>query len=367
MMHPFGSHGPTYYYAVNARGASHVAQNKPCQDSFAVRFVRDGEIVVAAVADGVGSAAASEAGSMCAAQAAVQHCAKFIADNGEHIGVNDVLQCMKEAFRQAMQAVERHCRRDPNHELRDFDTTLCLAVYGNSRLYWGQSGDSGLIAAFNDGTYELLTRQQRDAAGRVYPLRFGERFWEFGAATKAACSFMLATDGVLENVFAPPILAKNWHTPLDRSQAHKFLRAWPHDEEHAEELQRQADAFFLNRANSCDLVDDRTALVVHDSRAQPLSQPAEYYEPPDWKLVAERRNAKLRQGLASAAPQTAPAAHVAHRTLVVRSAPSFVRPRHARTYVDLRIIAGQYTPKTRNDVRAARMMDSHVPRCINRR
>lgn len=285
-----------YHYAVHQRGPLHVERGKPCQDAYAARVARGA--YVAGVADGVGTARHAERGARAAVQAAVQHCVRHYRPTMEE---HEVLDLVRKAYCQAFYATVRCAARQGDAQLRSFDTTLCLALYDGVRLFWGQAGDSGLVVAHGDGTYELVTRQQRDQMGRVRPLRFGPDFWKFGVVDDVA-SFLLATDGVLEHTIAPPVLASNWHTPLNRARVRWFLHPRAGDGDDVAAVQSAAAAWFSALPEG-ELSDDRTLLVVCDDEHPPAERPAEYYDAPDWERVRRSFEEKL-----SAKPDVRPPA-----------------------------------------------------------
>ena len=202
-------------YGASVVGPWHAEAGVPCQDSNASWVSEDGALAAAAVSDGLGSELHSDVGSEVASRVAVDYCAE---EMGEPAG--------------------------------EFDATLSLVLLDGDRLFWGQSGDSGIVAGMTDGTYVLVTDKQRDGEGRVYPLCF-DTCWDFGVLEGAATA-LLCTDGVLEGMIAPPILAANSDCPLDL------------------------------------IDDDKTVVVVFDDERFPESQPEDYYAEPDYEAILER-------------------------------------------------------------------------------
>lgn len=282
-----------HLYSVNVAGPSHLAAGLPCQDSAAFANL-DGELAVMAVADGLGSESRSDVGSRVAADESVAYCV-------EHLrgckGDADVFQLMREAFYQAYDAVLAAAERAG--ECADqYDATLCLALLNGSRLYWGNAGDSGIVACLADGTYHVVTAMQRDGEGRVFPLCFDE-MWEFGLVEDVS-TLLLCTDGILEDVLAPPILAVHGDNPVDTSQAEMFLHPRPGDAEDLAEVERQARAYFAAYPKEL-LDDDKTMVVVFDGDNPPARQPPAYYEVPDWPAIIAKASAAL-YGAADEAP-----------------------------------------------------------------
>ena len=93
--------------------------------------------------------------------------------------VSNTLQLLQKEIPKLQNKIESVAAEN-GHELDQYDTTLSLVVFIGDRLYYGHSGDSGIIAMNTEGIYEKVTDQQRDSDGRVFPLYFGEDKWVFG-------------------------------------------------------------------------------------------------------------------------------------------------------------------------------------------
>ena len=141
-----------------APGSSHLRDDLPNQDAAACRLVEVGmgKVVVAAVADGAGSAARSDEGSRIAADTAVativgginkQPAAAF----GEHLAES----LARYAIKQAKIAVERYGLR---HDVppRELACTLVVAFASDDLFTAAQVGD-GAVIAFNIGSGEAKT------------------------------------------------------------------------------------------------------------------------------------------------------------------------------------------------------------------
>lgn len=302
-------------YRANVAGPSHREAGIPCQDSCAVERIGE-RLVVTAVADGLGSERHSDIGSRVACSTAVSHCAETLAEtwaarDGKGLSAQeasdgsdtdrgamneeapdasgDVIAVIREAFACAYEAVLDEAARR-GQPAGQFDSTLCLAVFDGETVWWGHSGDSGLVVALKDGRYVLVTRMQRDREGHVYPLCFDER-WEFGSVDGVA-TLMLCTDGVLEAIVAPPVLAAHADNPVDTRLARMFLHPEPDDAEHLAEVEEQA-ARYLDTYPRKLLDDDKTVVVAFDDTALPAEQPDPYYAGPDWIAVLAKAQANL--------------------------------------------------------------------------
>lgn len=281
-------------YGASVVGPWHVKAGIPCQDSHASWVSEDGALAAAAASDGLGSELHSDVGSAVASRVAVDYCGEHARPGAD---AQETLEVLRGAYRAAYSAVLDRAAQ-MGESAGEFDATLSLVLLDGDRLFWGQSGDSGIVAGMADGTYVLVTDKQRDDEGRVYPLCF-DTHWEFGVLEGVATA-LLCTDGVLEGMIAPPILAANSDCPLDRAKAHMFLHPLADDAEHLEEVQRQAAAYLESYPSEL-IDDDKTIVVVFDDERFPQSQPDGYYAEPDYEAIRERAYQSLYRG----APQGA--------------------------------------------------------------
>lgn len=74
-------------YAASATGKSHLDKGIPCQDAFA--FHADGDVLVAVVCDGAGSAASSDVGSRLTADTVVRNLAAAWAQQGDALATSE--------------------------------------------------------------------------------------------------------------------------------------------------------------------------------------------------------------------------------------------------------------------------------------
>lgn len=276
-------------YGASVVGPWHAEAGVPCQDSNASWVSEDGTLAAAAVSDGLGSELHSDVGSEVASRVAVDYCAEHARPGAD---AQETIEVLRGAYRAAYLAV-LDCAAEMGEPAGEFDATLSLVLLDGDRLFWGQSGDSGIVAGMTDGTYVLVTSKQRDGEGRVYPLCF-DTCWDFGVLEGAATA-LLCTDGVLEGMIAPPVLAANSDCPIDRSKARMFLHPLADDAKHLDEVQRQVVAYLESYPR--DLIDDdKTVVVVFDDERFPESQPEDYYAESDYEAILERAYQNLYRG-----------------------------------------------------------------------
>ena len=270
-----------YAYGVTLQGTYHVNNDIVCQDAHSIIKVDD-HVAVAAVADGLGSEDYSDVASRLAAEISTKYCAEHItADSSER----EILDIIETAFHLALNSIDRTAGEN-GHDLDQYDTTLSLAVIRDGSLFYGQSGDSGIVALTTDGFYCKITEQQRDSHGCVYPLFFKDK-WVFEKHKEKVVSVFLATDGMLETLF--PIYIRNEEVNIYVALANFFMNPETLKiDELGEEAIQEYMASFIESIPDAQVNDDKTVVVMLDSDIEFKHQPESYYAEPDWIALKEK-------------------------------------------------------------------------------
>ena len=282
--HPVnGGKNMIYHYAVNLTGPYHKVFSTPCQDAYSIDKTDNYTIV--AVADGVSSvsksdvgaqiATKSDVGAQIATKSAVEHCTAYITSS---MSDDEIILTMKQAYIKAYTDVLYKAKEDGIDE-EEYDSTMCMAIYDGTKLYFSNSGDSGIIALYSDGEIEAITTQQRDEEGRVYPLCRGPEFWEFGVIDRPVSAVAAMTDGILDQICHPVLIKNNMiNVPL----CMKFMNHFDCIEDDIPALEIAASKYLENIPN---IDDDKTIVVVWDSNNTPARRERSYYAIPDWDAL----------------------------------------------------------------------------------
>jgi hypothetical protein len=178
--------------AATRPGRGHRRADQPCQDAFAVREVPERELVIFAVADGLGSQPLSHIGSEVATRAAVERLARE--------GQWDV-RTMLRAFRSARRALRTEAATRGVH-LRELATTLQVGVLGPHGATAAMVGDGAMVAGRSGGQV-LLAPEPGGYANEVAPLTATLWRMHFHYAHQDGARWMLGfTDGLTRLLLA---------------------------------------------------------------------------------------------------------------------------------------------------------------------
>lgn len=269
-------------YQASVPGTSHLALGIPNQDSFAVRIVRSGwsstcvapggtrvrhvrgdEFVVAAVADGLGSAELSDLGSAAAATAAVEALLLSAATYPGLAGIDDLK--LEGVVHRALTAVNRKAA-EVGADPAALATTLALCVWDGYSVAWACAGDSGIVGLFEDGYHPLCRMDRAGHRNTVFSLSADDH-WRFGMA-EGVEGLVLATDGMLEQ-FVPGFVMPASEADGDLANVEVndplldlLLRLDPADAARPEDLSAAAEKF-LGDLDPIDVYDDKTVVVLY--------------------------------------------------------------------------------------------------------
>lgn len=154
-------------------GTSHQRRSQPCQDAWATR-IRDDGLLLAAVADGAGSATRSQDGAKWAVEAAIAHLANLTLppltkeenhDTGdsnletpsEEPDLNHLLQQALEAARTRVIEQAEAAGLPP----RECASTLILLIASHEGVAVAQIGDGAAVMMDETGTLTALTQPQQ--------------------------------------------------------------------------------------------------------------------------------------------------------------------------------------------------------------
>ena len=274
----------------SAVGKSHTDKNIPCQDN--CYYESNDNIVVAAIADGLSSSKHSDIASKIAVEFVVNKCLKNIAKQDSE---DKIITTIRESFDGALFAIKKIAREAEN-DLNDYDTTLTVAVLIEEILYYGQIGDSGIVALLEDGRFERVTEAQNgEGIGKdrpVYPLAAVSK-WTFKKYDHKVKALFLATDGVLKNIQHPLLEGQQYNLN------HKYLayiytklNLLKDDEVAKECIKDEVEKLTPEEVD----YDDKTLVVVINKKCNLKPQSSDYYNFPTdelWKNIQKKYETEL--------------------------------------------------------------------------
>lgn len=274
----------------SAIGKSHENNGIKCQDS--CKYDNKASIFVAAIADGVSASKHSDIASKKAVDCVVPYCIDNIAENDTQ---NKILSVIKDAFHKAKSEINQISGYDP----KEYHTTLTVAVLIKDNLYYGQIGDSGIVAMHLDnGEFERVTEAQNgEGVGKdrpVYPLDSEEK-WSINKYEHKVQALFLATDGVLSHI--EPALLENQKYKLNN-----VYLSWILEKVTSAENDDKALDFLKDEVEKMPpdevCYDDKTLVVISKNKFENLKKDNDYayYKYPTeefWGKLKEEQEAKL--------------------------------------------------------------------------
>lgn len=278
------------YYKMSIIGTAHQAKKDGvCQDASDVVVLKNGW-VVAAIADGLGSAKKSEVGSTTAVKTVLS----FVSENHpDKWHEESLMSLLRTAYHKALKTIVA-LSEENRDELCDYDTTLTTVIYNGTNAVYGHVGDGGIVALSSYGDYSVLTKAQKgEAFNETSPLRAGPENWSFGVSKEDVCSLIMMTDGIFDVAY-PWLLAKTAQ-PIYVNYVRPFMDisilkvSTPAD---FENVQAEITDFFKG-SYSKQITDDKTIVGIINTDVTPEKKPDEFYMEPDWKTLAKEHHDRL--------------------------------------------------------------------------
>ena len=274
-----------FHYGITKIGFYHIERGIVCQDYHLVKQI-DKHLIIAAVADGLGSETHSDIASKIACEEALSYCEQHINRKSKD---EEILKTIKESFHLALNTIKQY-GQDNNIPLDQLDTTLVVSVYRHGHLYFGNSGDSGIVVLNSDGTYQAVTEKQNDENGCVFPLCFGEEKWEFGERDNVA-SVLMATDGIFDLLF--PYLLNDQDIKIYVPLCEYLMNNESlHFSNRSKDKVCQKMEAFIDSLTKEEVNDDKTIVVMLDTSIKVTRQDDSYYATPNWAELKRIRDEK---------------------------------------------------------------------------
>ncbi len=280
------------YFGFSQRGQSHIDSGKPCQDRCFHAYIPESGTLVIAIADGVGSCALSDLGADTAVHAAVKFINKALreqAAQGQRIDPASASLILRNAMQYAYDQVERKANE---HEqlLYSLQSTLTIAIYDGTDLYFAHAGDDGIVVLNEAGTLALATsRHKGEEASSVYPLQ-NTPTWQFGMVSSVA-AFVMATDGVLDAFVKSSFENDRVYYPF----IEPLLTTEYRNEDTVKQTGGDLFAYMKGKEYRAVVTDDITVAVVMNTEKLPHCLPQ--FDPDAWQEETRQYEEKVRTAL----------------------------------------------------------------------
>ncbi len=278
------------FYKMSIIGETHKAwENGVCQDASDAMVLKNGW-VVAAIADGLGSAKKSEEGSLTAVKTVLS----FVSENHPDIWHDEsLISLLRTAYHKAAKAIKDLSETNKD-EFCDYDTTLSTVIYNGTNAVYGHIGDGGIIALSSYGDYSVLTRTQKgEAFNETFPLRSGPDNWSFGVSNEDVCALVMMTDGIFDVAY-PWLLARK-EQPIYINYVRRFMDMNVlklSSKEDFAKLEKKIEDYFTGD-DSKRITDDKTIVGIINTDVIPEMKPDSFYQEPDWKLLSKEHHDRL--------------------------------------------------------------------------
>ena len=257
------------HFSITQQGKRHIEKNVPCQDFSASKrmyLAQFGcEIVIAAVADGVGSCEFSQFGSATAVQSFLNYVENNIQNEIPELSDENIIRLINHSFNYALSQVEKEAE-ERELPFLEFDSTLTGIVYNGHTLWYGHIGDDGVVVLYSDGDYEMITKRHKGEEGNsLFPLREVD-LWQFGQSSKEVASCVLMTDGVLDHCVDVESMGNRVYFPF----LEPALTEISYTDEDAEKQRLDWDEYLAGKGSYAEnfrdkVTDDISFVVVQNS------------------------------------------------------------------------------------------------------
>ena len=280
------------YWAFSQQGEKHIKDTTPCQDRCAIKSINGADIVVAAIADGVGSCLLSDHGAYTAVNTAVDFIESALIEelknNYDEFKLNDAYtgDLLRKAMLRSYSEVDKRAA-EMEQLLYSFQSTLTIAVYEGNTLYFSHAGDDGIVALKDNGILALVTdRHKGEDANSVFPLQ-SMKTWQFGKV-EGVVAFIMATDGVLDAFVRGAVENNRIYYPF----IEPIITLSP---QIADDVKKICSSYYELLAGSeyrASVTDDLTMVVVTDhGKLRHTCIP--YFSIEEWNAETSRHNARV--------------------------------------------------------------------------
>ena len=287
-----GHFGNIGLFGFSSVGQNHKKNGTPGQDANYIKVVNNNHnVVIASIADGVGSCVLSHYGSSIATKTATDYLANiFHYIDIKKIDDKSIGELIRGAMRKALEEVEKEANLHQQLPY-SYQSTLTTAIYDGDSLYFGHIGDDGIIALTKNGLLQMVTQRHKgDEASSLFPLQSGEKHWQVSKVSEPVDGIIMVTDGVLDAFVTNEVIGNLVYYPFFESA---FKNNYSQNGSYA------LGQHYLNRMNQSDfrqlVTDDLTFVsIVNPERIK--SNPYKF-DSVGYNKTIQRHRAQVKQAL----------------------------------------------------------------------
>lgn len=149
-------------------GSGHLRRGVPCQDAH--HIISNDDFVIAAVADGLGSAVRSHEGATLAVKSVSARLASILTSGTRPANDSEWSDVMRVSFGSARDVLFQ-AASSQQISPKDLATTLIVVAIGEGWMACAQIGDGAVTAHFHDRAIQVISAPQRgEYANETFPL-----------------------------------------------------------------------------------------------------------------------------------------------------------------------------------------------------
>ena len=245
-------------FSASVIGSAHISRKIPCHDSHQVKLLDDGQSIICAVSDGMGSALHAEIGSQIAVESIVEYIMDAYLEDKEI----DVCQTIKDGYYLVQKNLENEAL-EQDFNVKDLNCTLLVfvAIKGDDQ-YIGQVGDCIAIGKSGDEPYQLFVNPQKgEYANQTFSIVNTESIdnGEYFKLEKPLTDIALMSDGLEKMTIdlATLNVSKGFFDP--------FFNAFSQPHFETEKASKSLQAFLSSERINKKTDDDKTLVFIHQS------------------------------------------------------------------------------------------------------
>ena len=178
-------------------GTSHIKNEKPCQDKFFSKKIKN--VATISLADGAGSCSKSDIG----AEICTRYIVDFLCNNFDKTFLQSDLEISEEILKGVRKSLQ-NMSDELNAPLKDFSSTLLFVAVKGNKFLAGHIGD-GLIGSFDESGSQVFSPPENgEFSNQTFFITMGDakdHLRIYKGNLNSTLGFILMSDGSYESLF----------------------------------------------------------------------------------------------------------------------------------------------------------------------